>query len=106
VSSPHGSTEPAKGLNSFTGGMVVNASVGPATNSPGIRHTPIGWIGSGSVPASGTTTNVSFRIHTFSRLHWQWQTEYQLSVTNQPGGTVTAPPGEWFLAGTNVNIEA
>ena len=106
VSSSFGSPSPGRGLNSFAAGQTVNAFVGTATNEPGIRHTPGGWTGSGSVPASGTGTNISFQINTFSRLHWQWLTEYQLSISNTPGGTVTYPPGDWFAAGTNVTISA
>ncbi|MBE0544669.1 MAG: metallophosphoesterase [Verrucomicrobia bacterium] len=106
VSSAHGAPAPGRGLTSYTAGHVVYATAGVASAQPGVRHSPSGWTGSGSVPASGTGTNVSFRINTFSRLHWLWQTEYQLAVTSAPGGTVSFPPGEWFLAGSNVVVIA
>jgi len=106
VSSPFGSPSPGKGLSSFPPGIVVNASPGAANAPPGTRRTASGWTGSGSVPASGSGTNVSFRINGFSRLHWLWHTEHQLSVTNGAGGTVTFPAGEWFSEGTNVTVSA
>jgi uncharacterized repeat protein (TIGR02543 family) len=107
VTSPYGTPSPGKGLNSFTAGELVNASAGPpVTNQTGIRRFSTGWTGTGSVPASGSGTNVSFTINAFSRLHWLWQTQYQLTVTNSPGGTVSFPPGEWFPSGTNLTVVA
>jgi hypothetical protein len=106
VSSASGSPNPGKGLNSFAAGTPVNATGGVANEQPGIRRIPTGWTGAGSVPASGTGTNVAFTINTFSRLHWLWRIEYQLSVTNGPGGTVSFPPGDWFGEGSNVVVTA
>lgn len=106
VSSPFGTPSPGRGLASHAPGTVVNAFVGPATVTPGTRRAATGWIGAGSVPASGVGTNVSFTLNTFSELHWQWQTEYRLSVTNNPGGTVSFPPGDWFLQGATVTVVA
>jgi len=106
VSSPYGSPNPAKGLNSYPMATIVSATCGVASDLPGTRRIPTGWTGSGSAPTSGTGTNVTFRIATISRLHWQWRTEYQLSVTNGPGGTVSYPPGEWLPAGTNLTVIA
>jgi uncharacterized repeat protein (TIGR02543 family) len=106
VSSAFGSANPPRGLASYAPGALINASVGPATVSPGTRRTATGWLGAGSVPPSGTGTNVSFTLDRFSELHWQWQTEYQLSVTNGPGGSVTYPPGDWFLEGSGVTVTA
>ena len=106
VSSPFGSPSPGRGLSSFAAGQRVEATASVSTNPPGVRRTVTGWTGAGSVPAAGTGTNVSFVIDSFSRLHWQWKTEFQVSVTGNPGGTVTAPAGEWFTAGTNLSIIA
>jgi len=106
ISSPFGSPNPAKGLNSFAAGTLVTASAGIANGEPGVRRLPNGWTGSGSVPASGTGSRAVFTLNAFSRLHWLWRTQYQLSVTNGPGGTVSFPPGTWFDAGTNVTVVA
>jgi hypothetical protein len=107
VSSPFGTPSPGKGLSSFASGSVVNAWAGPPdTSQPGVRRFPTGWSGAGSVATNGSATNVTFTINAFSRLHWLWQTEYQLSVTNGPGGTVSFPPGEWFAEGSNITVVA
>lgn len=106
VSSPLGSPSPGRGLTGFEAGQRVNASAGVVSNPPGVRRTATGWIGSGSVPASGTGSNILFTIGSFSRLHWLWKTEYQLSVSNEPGGSVSFPPGDWWPEGANVTIVA
>lgn len=107
VSSPYGAPSPAKGLNGLPPGTEVNAWAGePVFDQPGVRRFPIGWTGSGSVPASGNATNVSFTLDSFSHLHWLWRTEYRLTITNGPGGTVSAPEGEWFVANTNMTVVA
>jgi hypothetical protein len=107
VSTPYGTSDPAKGLNGFTAGSLVNASVsGAFTNQSGVRRFPIGWTGTGSVPASGSGTNVNFTLNAFSQLHWVWQTDYQLSVTNNPGGTVTGTPNGWYTQGAAITITA
>ena len=106
VSSSFGSPEPGRGLQSFAPASTVTASAGPAIEEPGVRRFPLGWTGSGSVPASGAGSNLVFRLTTFSRLQWLWQTQYHLAVTNGPGGTVSFPPGEWFNAGSTVSLTA
>lgn len=106
VVSPLGTCTPVRGLTSYQPGSLVNASVGLIDSPPGVRITPHGWIGSGSVPASGVGTNVSFRVNGFSRLQWIWRTEYHLSVSNEPGGTVTPPAANWYEAGTVATFSA
>jgi uncharacterized repeat protein (TIGR02543 family) len=107
VSSPYGAPTPPRGLSSFSSGAIVNAWAGPPdTSQTGVRRFPVGWTGAGSVATSGSATNVTFPINSFSRIHWIWQTEFQLTVTNGPGGTVSYPAGDWFAAGTNITIMA
>jgi uncharacterized repeat protein (TIGR02543 family) len=107
VSSPFGTPNPAKGLTGFAPGSLINATAGVVvTNEPGIRRLPTGWTGSGSVPASGSASNVNFTLNTVSHLHWLWRTEYHLAVTNGPGGTVSAVPAEWLPEATNVTLVA
>jgi len=107
VSSAHGTPAPDKGLNSFSPGTLVNASGGSVvTNEPGIRRFPNGWTGSGSVPASGPGSNVSFTLNAFSHIHWLWRTEYRLTVTHGTNGTVSFPPGDWFDEGANITVTA
>jgi hypothetical protein len=107
VSSPFGTPNPPRGLNSFSAGAVVNASSGgPILNQPGMRRFPTGWTGTGSVPASGSGTNVMFTLGGFSQIHWVWQTEYQLTVTNNPGGTVSGSINGWYGQGASITVTA
>jgi hypothetical protein len=106
VSSPYGSPSPARGLTGFAQGTVINAFATPDTNTPGTKRTAIGWTGTGSVPASGSASNVTFTLNLSSHLHWLWRTDYLLSVTNSLGGTVSAPAAGYVSAGSNVTITA
>jgi len=44
-----------------------------------------GWVGTGSVPASGPGTNLNFTITGDSTIIWQWSTNYwvELNVTGE-----------------------
>jgi len=107
VSSPYGEPAPPRGLNGFSLGTLVEASIGGSTPfQPGVRRFPIGWTGTGSVPASGSGTNVSFTLAAFSQIHWVWQTEYQLTVTNNPGGTISGSTNGWYGQGAAITITA
>ena len=107
VSSPLGAPLPGKGMNGFPANSVVTAyAPSVIDNQQGFRHSASGWTGFGSAPPSGSGSNVTFTITNFSHIHWLWSTEYRLSVTNGPGGSVTAPAGEWFPAGTSITLSA
>ena len=56
---------------------VVSCSAGPTATCDGgsTRFVCRGWEGTGSVPASGTGTNVTFRIEMNSNIRWLWRTE-------------------------------
>lgn len=106
VSSPHGSPSPGRGLGDHEIGERVEAFAGEDVSEPGVRRTAIGWTGAGSVPSIGTGNAVSFVLDSFSQLHWQWQTEYRLIVSNDPGGVVSGPSAEWLLEGTSITVVA
>jgi uncharacterized repeat protein (TIGR02543 family) len=94
-------------LTGLAQGTTVNAFAPADTNSvPGVRRFAVGWTGTGSVPASGSASNVTFTLSASSHLHWLWHTEYLLSVTNSPGGTVSAPAAGWAGEGSNVTVIA
>lgn len=91
-------TSPDYGGHIFISGKVVQASA-PAATSPdnGLRSACRGWMGTGSVPASGTSNAVTFTLTTPSTLTWQWQTEFALIHTSvyPPLNTTT-----WWAEGT------
>lgn len=107
VSSPFGNPQPAPGLQGFPAGTSVTASVtSPVEEQPGLRRVTTGWTGTGSVPASGTASSVTFTLNEISSLTWNWQTEARLNVTTEPGGTVVAPAFEWIAEGTPIAVTA
>jgi hypothetical protein len=107
VASPFGAPNPPVGLNDMASGAVVTASV---TNlvlvQPGVRQVLVGWDGSGSVPPSGTNSQVTFTLSTFSLINWKWRTEFSLTTNAVGGGRVSASGGPWIAETTNVTVTA
>ena len=48
-----------------------------------------GWTGTGSVPASGSTTSATFSITQNSTLAWTWKTQYWLDTGTNGNGSVS-----------------
>ncbi len=112
MASAHGSPVPSVGQHVYYTGDVVNASVSsPVAGPAGTRYVCTGWTGTGSVPATGTTTNTQFTMTQNSTITWNWKTQYQLTYSANPsnGGTVTVNPqasGNWYDANTPVQLTA
>ena len=111
VASEHGSPSPPVGDNWYDDGSEVTASVtSPADETDGTRYRCTGWTGTGSVPATGTETSVTFTITEPSAITWNWITQYQLTVaTNPPGlepSPVITPPDLWYDVDTVVTCTA
>lgn len=104
IASPHNSVTPLPGLHTYSSGASVTAMATPLASS-GTRHAALGWTGTGSVPATGTGSNVTFNLSTLSSLRWNWRTEFQVTASAGTGGTVNAS-GEWFELGTEVTLVA
>ena len=100
VSSPHGSSSPAVGSNNYDSGSVVSVGL---SGSPVVNGTEqyacTGWVGTGSVPASGTTTNTGdFTLTENSMIEWLWSTNYWLSSGASAGGSIRAAVSTNFYA--------
>ena len=79
VASPYGSPTPMSGW--FDAGTSIPASVNsPVAASIVTEYVCTGWAGTGSVPAYGTATSMSFTIDQPSSIIWNWETAYL--VTN------------------------
>ncbi|MFP3985038.1 MAG: PKD domain-containing protein [Candidatus Bathyarchaeia archaeon] len=105
VSSPHGSPTPSSGW--FDAGTSVTASVNSPVSGPsGTQYVCTGWTGTGSVPASGTTTSVTFTINEPSTITWNWKTQYYLTVKTSPSGIATISGQGWYDESTNVALTA
>lgn len=107
VASPYGNPSPAAGLHGFAPGSSVTASVtSPFEELPGLRRVVTGWVGVGSVPATGTGSSATFTLNEISSISWNWRTEVKLAAKAEAGGQVTAPTGDWLPEGTNVTVTA
>ncbi len=92
-----GFPSPTYGLHALASGAVVQAFAGPAEPVSGTRYSASGWLGSGSVPATGSTHNVTFALLEDSILDWQWSVQYELSQTSTVRGAVET--SSWWFAG-------
>ncbi len=93
-----GATQPPAGENWFAAGTSVNVQTSPPTAQTGVQYVCLGWIGTGSVPASGTSSSVAFTIISPSSIIWNWKTQYYLTVSSAYGSTNGAG---WYDTGTS-----
>jgi hypothetical protein len=106
VSSIYNSPTPTSGW--FDAGQKITASVtspwpGP---SPKVQYVCTGWTGTGSVPASGTTTTVTFTINEPSSITWNWKVQYYLDVAVDPSTLPPIPGADWYDECTWVKLTA
>jgi len=81
INSAHGTALPDVGEHSYLAGVEVTASISGSPETNGLtRYVYTGWTGSGSTPATGTETNVSFTITEDSAITWQWSTNYWIEL--------------------------
>jgi len=86
VVSARDSPSPVSGW--FDSGTGITASVtSPAAGSAGTQYVCTGWIGTGSVPGSGSGTSTAFTISQPSNITWNWKTQYYLTVSSAYGTT-------------------
>lgn len=80
VDSVYGSATPF-GVTSPASNSVVNAWVSGSPVTLGTtQYVCTGWIGTGSVPASGTNTSTSFTITEDTTITWTWSTNYWIEL--------------------------
>lgn len=68
VTSTYGSPYPAVGTDNMVKGTTVVASVVSPVVAGGVTYTCNGWTGTGSVPASGSSTSATFTINAASTI--------------------------------------
>ena len=71
VTSAHGNPSPENGVTMQAG--QVTCSVNSPAREGIYLYKCTGWKGTGSVPASGQTTSVTFPIDSDSTIEWQWE---------------------------------
>ncbi|MEM2119295.1 MAG: hypothetical protein QW840_04145, partial [Candidatus Bathyarchaeia archaeon] len=105
VTSAYDTPTPTSGY--FDAGTLITASVtSPWAGPAGTRYICTGWTGTGSVPASGATTTVSFTITQPSSITWNWKTQYYLTVKTDPEGITTIPGEGWYNESTSAVLLA
>jgi hypothetical protein len=96
VSSAYDSPTPLSGW--FDSGTEITANVtSPSAGPSGTQHVCTGWSGTGSVPASGSSTTVTFFITQPSNITWNWKTQYYLTVSSAHG---TVDGQGWYDSGS------
>jgi len=109
VNSAHGTCDPPVGANNYPGPsnlVVCSVLDSPWVDTNNTRYVCTGWTGTGSVPPSGTGTNVTFWLDQNSAITWQWKTQYLFSATaGNSNGTVSAANG-WKDVGAIVSATA
>ena len=66
----------------------------------GVQYVDPGWSGTGSAPASGSASSVTFTVNTPSNITWIWTTQYYLTVSSSYG---TVGGAGWYNAGSSAH---
>ncbi len=108
VSSLYSPVEPPAGMNDLPLGGTVNAYAPDVVDAPRQKRTATGWrrtYEAGNA-VSGSGSNVTFTLNQVSTLRWDWQTQYELTVSATPGGTVNFLGSQYLPSGTATNLFA
>jgi outer membrane protein assembly factor BamB len=73
VSSDHGTPNPSVGEHFYNDSDTVECNVTSPVTESGHTWNCTGWTGTGSVPSSGSSTDVSFSITENSTILWNWE---------------------------------
>jgi len=103
-----GFSNPPPGVYEIVLGLKFTASVAPEYHGEwdsqfGIslpQYQCVGWTGTGDIPASGSTNEVTFMPAQNSSITWVWTTNQWLSVTVYGEGSVDKPTGWYPLSST------
>ena len=108
IASDYGSPTPPVGVKVYQQSNTVFCSVDEYVQQElGIRLYCIGWIGSGSVPATGTTNTVHFSMEADSMLEWIWDFYYELTIECDYDIPCVPPLGsEYYRSGTTIEFGA
>jgi hypothetical protein len=86
VTSPYDSPIPLGGWFDF-GASITDSVTSPVFGGSGTQYMCTGWSGTGSVPASGSTSSVTFMISAPSTITWIWKTQHQVTFDQTGVGT-------------------
>ena len=103
VSGEQDATVPAAGTTNVAWGETVSSSAGTVPGN-GVRWVCTGWTGTGSVPATGTGSEVSFLMTSPSTIRWHWRRECRIDVSVE-GLASTAFASGWYPEGSPATVE-
>lgn len=120
IVSTNGGGDPAVGVHSYAQGTSVTCAI---TNSPLMviettRSSQLvctGWVGTGSAPATGSTTNTgAFNLNTDSEVTWLWAVSnlwlsnqtVMATITEEALDTITAGDGYTVASTADVTLSA
>lgn len=98
-----GTVWPAYGEGSYASGAVISASALPGGASNNMRYACTGWVGTGSVPALGGTSEVTFALGEDSTIDWQWSVQFALRQSGSVAGVLGTTT--WWFAGSTGTTE-
>ncbi|MCF7848399.1 MAG: DUF1566 domain-containing protein [Kiritimatiellales bacterium] len=94
INSTHGSPNPAAGSFIYGSGTSITCFVESIYTNNGSLYQCTGWIGTGSVPSSGTTNTTTCILDEDSSITWNWQTnKYQVTIHVEGNGSVNLNNG-------------
>jgi hypothetical protein len=104
VISPYGSPVPS-GTRTYPVGTVITAYIDSAFYDGGTWHISTGWLGTGSVPATGSGRSFTFTITENSTITWLWDgiRRYRLYVESAQGSPDPANGYHWYEEGAVIN---
>ncbi len=109
VYSEYGDPDPPVGVLGYVSGTYIFATVqDSALDTAGVWHHCTGWVGGGSVPASGDSNEVDFNITTDSWIVWRWDglARWPFVVAGSPGEYDAPVPSygtHWYNEGDTVS---
>ena len=96
IESPYDTPSPTSSW--FDEGAIVGASINISIpQGTGVRQLCTGWFGNGSVPPSGTITNVTFTLESPSFLGWTWKPQVKVTLLTSTGGYTDPNTGDYWL---------
>lgn len=106
VSSVHGDPSPAVGVHAYRQGTLVSPWVQSSVNAGGTRHTCQGWVGTGSLPATGVAAGTgAVALMEDSLLTWLWSTDHWVNTAVDGQGNLNVTD-HWALDGANLTVVA
>lgn len=107
VVSAYPATTPSVGAHYYAYGAMLACSASNTVTFGATQYVAAGWIGSGSVPASGATASTpEFSLTSDSEITWLWATNFWFIRSVEGSGSIAGPAAGWLPQGTNITLQA